>query len=632
MLGNKYDKYYCNNHNNSLNYNSFPCCLSADKQQGKLLKEFLAIKPDLNKPEKNKSQEEGERPDEKEKLLETLISTALKSPYLEQAINGITETVGNQFNADRTAIRLFDPVNKTFLDVIGEYRKNENLPSVMQKGTFTRELDNYLINELFESKRPLIIENINDPKYPEILRKTFENLNVQSLIMAPIIYNNMPLAIIAITNLEPGRSWSEEDIDLLSSMIGKIAIAINILWLNKRVKTALIGEQTIRNTTTKIRTSFIPDVIFDYLLNQLLIVLNADRVMHLNHNKDNNIYVQSESSKDSRRESLNNQVLFLSDDFDNLLASKGPEVIIIDDVKEGLKPELSDFLKSKGIQAFVIYPVYMKLAVEEKSLGIIMMSFSSPRKLSSDEIDLLVLIVDTVSIVYLETLQRQKIEEIRKTFTATLAHDLRSPILGEQKAIELILSRKPETPVGDFSEYLNGIYNTNDDLLRIVNNLLNIYQYESGKSELKLEANNVKDMLDPVIRILKPLAEDQKSDISINVEENLSSVMVDRVEIQRVLSNLISNAIKHNKKGTSININACKINNEVKISISDNGQGIPESEKPNIFQKYPVVKSGIGSGLGLFLSKQIIEAHGGKIWFDTEVGKGTTFYFTLPIA
>jgi signal transduction histidine kinase len=581
---------------------------------------------------KDKSHGESEKHDDKEKLLETLIDTALKVPYLEQAVNSITETIGNQFNADRTAIRLFDPVNKTFLDVIGEYRKNENLPSVMKKGTFSRELDDYLINELFYNKRPIIIENINDPKHPDILRKTFENLYVQSLIMAPIIYNNMPLAIISVTNLESGKLWSKEDVDLLSVMIRKISVAINILWINKRLKTALIGEQSIRHTITKIRTSFNPDMIFNYLLNQILTTFNADRVLHLNYNKEDKIYIQNEANKNNHLESLKNEIVFTMDDFNDLLAGKGPEIIIVNDVEEGLKPELSNFLKSKKIQSFIIYPIYMKLAVEDKSLGIIMLSFSSAKKLSSDELDLLILIIDTVSIVYLETLQRQKIEEIKKNFTATLVHDLRSPILGEQKALEFMLSRKTEAPIGDFSEYLNGIYNTNDDLLRIVNNLLEVYQYESGKSELKLEPNNIIDMINSVVRTLKPLAEDQQSDISLNIEENIPSVMVDKSEIQRVISNLTSNAIKHNKKGTSINIKACKTDNEIQVSISDNGQGIPESEKPNIFEKYPVVKSGIGSGLGLYLSKQIVEAHGGKIWFESEVGKGTTFYFSLPLS
>lgn len=596
----------------------------------KLLREFMPIKPDAVKQVQNISQEKSEINSDKEQLLESLISTALKCPYLEQAINGITETVGNQFNADRTAIRLFDPVNKTFLDVAGEYRKNENLSSVLKKGTFSKEIDEYLINELFENKRPIIIENINNPKYPDILRKSFENLNVQSLIIAPITYNNLPLAIISITNLELGNLWSEEDIDLLSGMINKIAIAINILWLNKRVKTALIGEQTIRETITKIRTSFIPDRIFEYLLGQLLIVFNANRTMHLNYNDDNNVYVQNEATN-NQFESLKDQVIFNADDFNNILTTKAPELIVVNDVNERLKPEIKNFLINKGIKAFVIYPVYIKLAVEDKSLGIIMISFSAPRKLSSDEMDLLILIVDAVAIVYLETLQRQKIEEIRKTFTATLAHDLRSPILGEQKALEVILAANPETPLKKYSEFFKGIYDTNDDLLKIVNNLLEIYQYESGKSELKLEANNVKDIIDSVVRTLKPLEEDRQSEISLNIEENLPPVMVDRSEIQRVLSNLISNAIKHNKKDTEINIKACKINNEVQISVNDNGQGIPEAEKPNIFQKYPIVKSGIGSGLGLYLSKQIIDSHQGKIWFESEVGKGTTFYFTLTI-
>jgi signal transduction histidine kinase len=597
----------------------------------KILKEFLTIKSDLNKSTQSQLQEESEF-DTRERLLETLISTALKIPYLEQAVNIITEIIGTQFNSDRTAIRLFDPVNNTFLDIIGEYRKNENLPSVLKKGTFTKELDDYLINELFENKRPIIVENMNDPKYPNIVRKTFENHNVQSLIIAPITYNNLPLAIISMTNLEPGKTWSKEDIDLLSSMISKISIAINILWLNKRVKTALIGEQSIRNTIEKIRVSLNPDFIFNYLLNQILEIFNANRVMHLNYNKEDKIYVQNEANKDTNQESLKGQILFTLEEFNNLLTSIGPEIIIANDVDEDIKPDLRNLLISKEIQSFIIYPIYMKLAVEDKSLGIIMMSFSSSRKLSSDEMDLLVLIIDTVSIVYLETLQRQKIEEIKKTFTATLVHDLRSPIIGEQKALEVILSSNPDAPLKNYSEYFKGIYETNDDLLKIINNLLEIYHYESGKSELKIEENNIKDMLDSVVRTLKPLAVDKNSDILLNIQENLPPVMVDKSQIKRVLSNLVSNAIKHNKKDTNITVQAIKTDNEIQVSVSDNGQGIPEAEKPNIFQKYPVIKSGIGSGLGLYLSKQIIDAHGGKIWFESEIGKGTTFLFTLPVA
>ena len=112
----------------------------------------------------------------------------------------------------------------------------------------------------------------------------------------------------------------------------------------------------------------------------------------------------------------------------------------------------------------------------------------------------------------------------------------------------------------------------------------------------------------------------------------MSLVRADKAEIGRVIINLVSNAIKHTREGTEINISAEKINNELRVAVADNGEGIPEAERKNIFQRYPTAKRKIGTGLGLYLSKQIIDAHNGKIWFDSEVGKGTTFYFTLPTA
>ena len=130
---------------------------------------------------------------------------------------------------------------------------------------------------------------------------------------------------------------------------------------------------------------------------------------------------------------------------------------------------------------------------------------------------------------------------------------------------------------------------------------------------------------------MKPLAKDYESEINTNIEPGLPSIVTYRDEILRVLNNLVGNAINHNTKGTTINIFAQKIDSEIKIAVRDNGKGIPDEEKANIFQRYPTQKRKIGTGLGLYLSKQIITAHNGKIWFETEGGKRTTFFFTLPL-
>ncbi|MFH0702352.1 MAG: ATP-binding protein, partial [bacterium] len=212
---------------------------------------------------------------------------------------------------------------------------------------------------------------------------------------------------------------------------------------------------------------------------------------------------------------------------------------------------------------------------------------------------------ELLSIQKTETKQREEIEEIRKTFIATLTHDLKSPLIAEQKAIEFMLSKNPETPVKNYFEYLEDIHKTNEELLRIVNNLAAVYHYESGIPELRFEAQNISAMINDTVKSLIYLAKDKNIEITVDINKDLPLVMVDKLEINRVLINLISNAIKHTEKNTKVKIAAQRTGNEVVVSVSDNGSGISESISPKIFQRYPTAKREIGTGLGLYLSAKI---------------------------
>jgi len=276
----------------------------------------------------------------------------------------------------------------------------------------------------------------------------------------------------------------------------------------------------------------------------------------------------------------------------------------------------------------------MKLSEEKKEqiIGTTMICSPIPRIWTSDETDFFKLIVEAVSVIFLEIRQREETEKIRKTFLATLTHDLRSPLNAEQKALEAILAGKFGTSLDNFSEYLNDMYSTNEELLRLVNNILSVYHYESGNCVLNSEPADIKELIEIAVKSIQPLAKDKKINIITSIRSDLPKILLDKDEINRVLVNLISNAVKHNPKGKNINVEAEKIDNEIRISVSDNGSGIHESERSKIFQRYPTEKRKIGTGLGLYLSKQIIDAHNGKIWFTTKEYKGTTFYFTLPIS
>lgn len=227
--------------------------------------------------------------------------------------------------------------------------------------------------------------------------------------------------------------------------------------------------------------------------------------------------------------------------------------------------------------------------------------------------------------------QIQDLMDTRDSFIAALSHDLKSPLYAEQKFIESILADRDNIKVADFIDSLEDMYKINDEVLRIVNNLLTAYYLDSQTLELKCEDTDINHIVESAENTLKHLAKDAKIILSLNLKKNIPQICVDKDMLSRVLTNLISNAIKHSKKEGKIDISTIDTEGKIQVSIQDYGKGIPEKEKPNIFQKYPSSKRTIGTGLGLYISKQIIDTHNGEIWFQSEINKGTTFYFTLPI-
>ncbi len=226
--------------------------------------------------------------------------------------------------------------------------------------------------------------------------------------------------------------------------------------------------------------------------------------------------------------------------------------------------------------------------------------------------------------------QKKEADELRKMFLATLAHDLKSPLISVQKALELIKSRSSTIALSEFNEYLEDIYYTNEEVLKLVVDILSISQYEGKELHVEPKECNIEDIIENSVKIIKYIAKEKKASICIKVGDDVPHVQADETELIRVIVNLIVNAIKHNRENLKISIEAQKRGKDILVSVSDNGMGIPENEKELMFEKYKTAKRKVGTGLGLYLSKQIIEAHKGKIWFDSEINKGTTFYFTLP--
>lgn len=227
--------------------------------------------------------------------------------------------------------------------------------------------------------------------------------------------------------------------------------------------------------------------------------------------------------------------------------------------------------------------------------------------------------------------ERDEIARQREDFVSRLTHDLRTPLIAADRMLEL-LERGALGELSDaMSEVLSVMARSNRNLLAMVNTLLEVYRYEAGRKTLIFSPLNLEESIAEVVEELKPLAVEKGLSISFRESDCREAiVMGDRIELRRVFTNLIGNAIKFTDKGT-IEVKLERQLERVEIEVFDTGQGISPQDIDYLFQPFCQGKhKRSGSGLGLHLSLRIIEAHQGTIAVKSTLGEGSTFTVDLP--
>lgn len=568
-----------------------------------------------------------------ENLLRSFINNILMSESLDQAFQFITSELLKLFKVDRVSIRYFDPLLRSFSEAIKESKKNENIPSAINKSMLTNEIENYIVNEIFDKGNLLVVNNVEDIKHNELFKKFLQDFEIKSSVIVPIIYRDIPIGAIFLTNVESSRQWNVDELEFLKLIIKQISIGIYLFRLNNELNKTLDAEKMTRELLFEIRHFKEEEQIFKVLLEKLTGLFDVNRSLYIYFDENNNFFVKNEMIIDQTLAPAIGHDISNIKNTKELIPFSPNEIVIINNVeKEIQNVELKEYFRSKNINALVMYPVVKRTDPVEEVIGIVMVASSFEKKWNDKEIASLKLLVDAATLVWLEAKQRAEAEELRNTFLATLTHDLRSPLYAEQKALEYILAQNIDTPLNKIYEFFEDMHKTNDELLRIVNNILIGYHYETGKFVLKPELCYIKDIIDEAVTLSKYLAKEKSSEIKLNIQENLPCIEVDKTEIARVIINLLNNAIRHTRQNTEIFISAERIDDKIQVLVRDNGMGIPELDKNKIFHRFPTAKSTIGTGLGLYVAKQIIDAHKGRIWFETEENIGSTFYFILPIS
>lgn len=228
--------------------------------------------------------------------------------------------------------------------------------------------------------------------------------------------------------------------------------------------------------------------------------------------------------------------------------------------------------------------------------------------------------------------EQKKSDKLRDDFIATLTHDLRTPLLAAIQTLTFFL----DGALGELDEkqklLLATMQKSNQDLLGLVNALLEVYKYDAEKLVLTKTNFNIYSLVEQVYRELLSLAKSKNIEFIIDCENKDLEISADRSEIRRVICNLCGNAINYTGENGKVVVTIKNEDKDLIFSVSDNGSGIPAEDIPNMFQRFSQgtsKKRSTGTGLGLYLSRQIIESHGGKIWLESKLNKGSEFSFIL---
>lgn len=228
----------------------------------------------------------------------------------------------------------------------------------------------------------------------------------------------------------------------------------------------------------------------------------------------------------------------------------------------------------------------------------------------------------------------KEVDQLKTEFVATASHELKTPLTSIGMSMEMIEERHgDELPERD-RELLEGTVEDIDRLKALVDDLLDLSKIESGQMEMEVASVSVELLFQKATQALRSQAEGQDVALTTEAPDDLPEVRADPTKITWVLNNLVSNALRYTEAGGHIRLSAQASGPAVELSVADDGAGIPYALQPKIFDKFVQVddERSSGTGLGLSICKEIVEAHGGRIWVDSTPGDGSTFTFTLRAA
>ncbi|MGE5171664.1 MAG: GAF domain-containing protein [Rudaea sp.] len=482
----------------------------------------------------------------------------------------------------------------------------------------------------------------HDPDVPPRARQGWQAMSIKSIIGAPMIWENRGLGAIFIGRDHVGR-FSDKDIALLKTFASQAVIAIQNAHLFGETKEALEQQRASGEVLAAISSS-IADTkpVFDKILTSCerlfagkvagVSLVGEDGLIHL------------VAYQGPNREGLERMFPLPVDGSGSGTAILTRSVVHYPDVEHG--PEVPERTRSACHAVGYKGVIFAPMLWEGKAIGVIFVGRDYTGPFSDKDIALLKTFTDQAVIAIQNARLFHEIEDKsrqlevankhKSEFLANMSHELRTPLNAIIGFSEVLLERL----FGDLNEkqddYLKDIHSSGKHLLTLINDILDLSKIEAGRMELERSRFDIASAITNALTLVRERAQKHGIALAQSVDPSLGAIAADERKFKQILLNLLSNAVKFTPDGGRIEVTAVRRDGHAEIAVRDTGIGIAPEDQDTVFEEfrqvgYDYTKKQEGTGLGLALTRKFVELHGGRIWLDSEPGKGSTFTFSIPL-
>jgi PAS domain S-box-containing protein len=559
--------------------------------------------------------------------LNEVLLAASQSLDLEKVLGLVARTVGDVFGADAVAILLASRGGDTF------WRAGMELPEPPLRALL---LDAFAEEPVGEgSPLPVIAECGAGEAKPacEVLAAA----GIGSVASVPLRFGDRSVAALALA-FRASDGFSSRDAGLLRSISSQLALAIDRALLYREQQRAAARASSLLGIAREISALESLDHVLERIVDEAATLLGMEKAQLLLFGEDGMDTTVSVSAE-GRTVQVAHQQPWQAYGIGGLAVSTGAPVWTADyGADERFSHAAQEYAWANGVRSAIAVP----LQAGSRVIGALYVGSASVNQFQEEDVLVLLGFASHAAIAIenarlfseagkVEALR--ELDTLRSQLVSTVSHELRTPLAGIKAYATALLRTDVKRSDRMQRDYLNAIDQDCDRLTTLVEESLDMSRIRAGMPGLNREALSPATVIERAVAAMKPVA--KRRVINVDVDPDLPPAWADRERVHQVLGNLLANALNFSKAPAPVTVSARLVEEGIRFAVSDRGMGLRPEEHERIFEPFYRGEGAAaarvrGTGLGLAISKGIVEAHGGRIWVESEAGKGATFYFTVP--